>query len=335
VRRKPMPGRNRARRVSANWIRSDPCAGPLDEQPEINRPVATRAARDPCPVDSVKASRGWPASVAPMATGFPIWYCGAMKRRLRKLLIVLAAIVLVLVVSAFGLYQANFGNLAPMTDADVQPGVHVARMGFVSAFIVEVEPGQVLLVDTGVEPDGKTIHAALRTRGLGPESVRAIFLTHGHGDHIAATRTFPSAQVFALECERALIAGQIAPRSLAGHLQRPKPTGIELTRGLKDGESVQIGPVEVRAFAVPGHTAGSGAYLVRDTIFIGDAASLSKSGSIVGPMWIFSEDAEMGRQSLRQLGTRLQAQGSTVRAVAFAHSGRLVGDGAMALAQLH
>lgn len=252
-------------------------------------------------------------------------------KRFRKLLIVFGSLLFVLVLGIVGLYCTTFAGLAPSTDADLAANVHVIRMSHVSAFLVDIGPKQVALIDAGVEPDGKAILAALQSRGMGPDAVRAIFITHGHGDHIAAVKLFPSAEVFALESERALIAGEIGSASLVGRLQRPSPTGIRLTRGLSDGDSVHVGEVGVRVFAVPGHTRGSAAYVVGETLFLGDAANLTTGGRVVGPMRPFSDDAAQGRESLRQLGKRLDGEKVKVQAMGFAHSGPLMGNGAAAL----
>ncbi|MBI5533272.1 MAG: MBL fold metallo-hydrolase [Deltaproteobacteria bacterium] len=252
-------------------------------------------------------------------------------KRWKKALIALGAVIATLLLAAFAMYLSAFGGRAPMTDADLQPGVHVVPMGFVSAFIIEAGPGQVALIDTGVDPEGKAILAALQARGLTRESVRAIFITHGHGDHIAAIKKFPEAQVYALETERALVAGEVTGTSPMGKLQKPNATGITLSRGLSDGEQVKVGDTTVTAFAVPGHTSGSAAYLVKGALLLGDAATVSPKGQVIGPVWMFSGDTSLGRESLRKLGVRLQGEHLEVRALGFAHCGPLMGDGAQAL----
>lgn len=252
-------------------------------------------------------------------------------KRFRKLLIVIGSVLIVLGLGAVGLYCSTFAGLAPSTAEDLAPNVHVVRMGFVSAFLIDVGSNQVVLIDAGVDPEGKELLAALKSRGMGPEAVRAIFITHGHGDHLAAVKLFAGAEVFALETERALIAGQAAPASPIGRFQRAKPTGIQLSRGLSDGESVRVGTVDVRAFAVPGHTDGSAAFLVGEVLLLGDAGSLTKDGRVVGPMWPFSVDSAQGRESLRRLGKRLEDERLNVQALGFAHSGSLMGNGSGAL----
>ena len=252
-------------------------------------------------------------------------------KRVRTALKILGISLAVLVLLVAGLAYDAFGGRAPMNETDLNPSVHVVRTSFSTVFVLDAGPGQVALVDAGVNPDGSEVLAALKARGMGPDAVKAIFITHGHSDHIAAVSLFRGAQVYALEPENALIAGQVAPRSPLGKMQRPKPTGIVVTHGLHDGEVVQVGQIEVRAYAVPGHTPGSAAYLAHNTLLMGDAATLSSKGAVLGPVWAFSENTSLGRQSLRKLGSRLRAENAGASAMGFAHSGPFLGDVASAL----
>lgn len=246
-------------------------------------------------------------------------------------------LIVVFVIAVVGAFVAAFAGNAPIRDgAGPEPGVQTVAMGFVSAFIVDADPGSVVLIDTGAEATGAKILAALRARGLGPEAVRAIFVTHGHSDHTGAVAAFPHADVYALAAELPLIQGLITPPSPIGLVSRVHPTGIHVTHALVDGETVAIGSLTVRAFAVPGHTSGSAAYLARSTVFLGDAASGGKNGAVRGPAWIFSENGSEGRASLRALAARLQHEREPVLALAFAHSGPIVGPDALErLAQVH
>ncbi len=253
-----------------------------------------------------------------------------MQSRHKKILLGFVGVVLALVIGVVALLASAFSGNAPIRDgAAPQPGVSTVAMGFVSAFIVDADPGSVVLIDTGSEPSGAAIVRALRARQLGPDAVRAILITHGHGDHTGAVRAFPRADVFALASERALVEGTAASHSPVGRLRGPHATGIRLTRALADGEVVNVGSLAVRVFAVPGHTGGSAAYLARDTLFLGDAARGTPGGAVRGPVWIFSEDQAQGVSSLRALAARLARDQVPVHALAFAHSGPVVAGDAL------
>src|SRR6185312_5681340 len=126
--------------------------------------------------------------------------------RMKKVLIGLGALVL-LVVGAFGAIIASaFAGNAPIVDgSEPVPGVRQVKDGFVSMFVLDAGEGQVALIDAGTDPEGKAILAELARRKLGPDAVKAIFLTHGHGDHLAAVHLFPKADVYGFGAESPLM----------------------------------------------------------------------------------------------------------------------------------
>ncbi len=218
-------------------------------------------------------------------------------RRWKKITLWVLGVLLVLAVSVGALFYSAFAGRAPIRDGGgPRPGVHTVALGFVSAFFLDCGDGHVALVDAGADAGGADLLRALEAAGHSPSDVKAIFLTHGHGDHTAAVKRFPDADVYALEAERDLIAGRVAASSPVGRLRGAEPTGIELTRALADGESVQVGDLTVKVFAVPGHTDGSAAYLADETLFLGDAASAEEGGRAVeGPVWISRTTASRAR----------------------------------------
>ena len=102
---------------------------------------------------------------------------------------------------------------------------------------------------------------------------------------------------------------------------------VHVTRPLKDGETVRVGDVDVRVFALPGHTGGSAAYLARGLLFLGDSADANKNGELVPARWIFSDDLEQNRASLKALAAKLEP--GQVKYLVFAHSGVLDTDAAL------
>lgn len=241
----------------------------------------------------------------------------------------IAALVLVAVLAVpVSVGAATFAGMAPIEDgAELAVVARIVKDGIVSVGVIDLGDGKIALIDAGNDADGKAILADLARRKLGPEAVTTILLTHGHGDHLAACHLFPGAAIYALAADAELIEGRSAGHSPVSHLISAKPTGLEITRPLADGQTLQFGNVPVQVFAIPGHTAGSAAYLVAGVLFLGDSAGAKKDGTLEGAPWAFSDDQAQNRASLKALATRLQPQAEQVSALVPAHSGVMRGLG--------
>jgi glyoxylase-like metal-dependent hydrolase (beta-lactamase superfamily II) len=209
-------------------------------------------------------------------------------------------------------------------DGVVVNGVRIVKDGMVTIGVVPVTDTTVALIDAGNDKAGTAILAELSRRKLDRNAVVAILITHGHPDHTGAIAVFPRAEVMALDREAALIEGREGAHGPLPRLLPVSATGVKVSRLLKDGETVTLGRTQIHAFAVPGHTAGSAAFLVNEVLFLGDAADVGRDGDVQGAPWIFSDSQAQDRSSLVALDKRLLAAGSgVVTAIAFAHSGML------------
>ncbi len=227
-----------------------------------------------------------------------------MKRALRWL----GALVLLLAGLAGSVWLYAFGSNSPIIAGPLVPGVETVKDGFVSAYVIDVGPGKVALVDAGHDDDARALLAALAARDLTPASVVAIFLTHGHGDHTAGCKRFPSAAVYAMEAEVARVGD-----------------AAKVTHPLHDGEVVTVGDQPIEAFATPGHTAGSAVYFARGALFFGDSAGASKEGVVMKAVGLFSGNSGENVASLVALAKRLEPRALLVKTLAFAHTGPLTG----------
>lgn len=242
-----------------------------------------------------------------------------MKRILK---IVGLIIVVVVVVVVIPIASALLGRRSVEDGAEVN-GVRIVKDGMVSIGVVPVTDTTVALIDAGNDKAGTAILAELSRRNLDRDAVTAILITHGHPDHTGAISLFPKAEVMSLDREAAMVEGREGAHGPLTRLFPVSPTGVKVTRPLKDGDMVTLGQTQIRVFGIPGHTAGSAAYLVNEVLFVGDAADIGRSGDIQGSPWIFSDSQAEDRASLVALNNRLAGEGTPVKAIAFAHSGVL------------
>lgn len=171
---------------------------------------------------------------------------------------------------------------APILDGStitVVPGIHlIGGLGPAAAYVIETTDGLVL-IDTGLDDDGHRLKSEVLRLGLDFKRLRAIFLTHVHGDHCAGAerlRAETGARVYAGQADVAILSAG-SPRDaffstykMPGH--HPHATTVDIP--LQGNESIPIGDVRIQILATPGHTPGSTCYLVEKAglriLFSGD-----------------------------------------------------------------
>jgi len=245
----------------------------------------------------------------------------------RRVLLALALVVMVAILAFGAIMFSTFQGLSPLpARADLPGGASLVKDGMVAAFVLPMGEGSWALVDCGNDPGAKNLLDELHRRHAGAMDVKAIFLTHGHGDHTAGCHNFPNAEVMALPGDVGLAQGTEASRGLLTRFRKNGPErAIRVTRVLKDGETVVVGALAVQVFAVPGHTSGSAAYLANEVLYLGDSANSRIDGSFAGAPGIFSDSVEENRASLKRLFRRLQDEKAAVKMLAPAHSAPLEG----------
>jgi glyoxylase-like metal-dependent hydrolase (beta-lactamase superfamily II) len=244
---------------------------------------------------------------------------------LKRALIAFGAIVLVLVVALGAIVVATFSGRRSISDGRDIRSAHIIADGITSMALVNVGDGRFVLIDAGQDTAGKALLAAMEKAHVARDAISTILLTHGHTDHTGAIKLFPRAQVMALDAEVPVVEGLKGTRSPATWFLPARPTGITVARRLHDGDRFMLGDKPVRVFAMPGHTAGSAAYLVDDVLFIGDSADVKTDGTMIGAAWIFSDSQAQNRASLRRLARELGQEDVPVRAIVPAHSGAVDG----------
>ncbi len=248
---------------------------------------------------------------------------------MKKALLAVGGVLLLLILVAVALVAPAFMGMKELVDGSkLADGTStLVKDGYVAMFLLDADPGQVALIDCGNDPTGAAILAALKARSLGPDAVKAIFITHGHPDHIAACHLFPGAQVYAFGADVKLANGEERSKGpLTSKLSIPPEKFAKVTQVLTDGQVVDVGALQVKAYAVPGHTGGSAAYLSKGVLYMGDSAGGKSDGKSIKPApWLFTDDTEQNKAELKKLHARLKAENAEVKTLAFAHAGALDG----------
>jgi glyoxylase-like metal-dependent hydrolase (beta-lactamase superfamily II) len=187
---------------------------------------------------------------------------------------------------------------------EIAPSIRRLGNGTVNAYLVE-ESGGVTIVDAGLPGYWALLPGELAAMGRTLDDVRAVLLTHGHGDHIGfaeRARRERAIRIEVHELDAALARGEapnpakgvgrIRPLPLLsflvfgarmGYLRTPKISAV-VTFG--DGATLDV-PGAPRVIHVPGHTPGSAALHVPalGALFVGDAfATYAVTDGSRGPM---------------------------------------------------
>ena len=123
-------------------------------------------------------------------------------------------------------------------------------------FLVNDETNETVIVDPADQAEKIMDHIA--SKGLIP---KAIYLTHGHFDHILACEDLKRANhipVYAMEDEKETLANP--GQNLTEWYSDVFTISMEADRWLKDGEYLDVAGLPCEVIATPGHTPGGCCY---------------------------------------------------------------------------
>jgi glyoxylase-like metal-dependent hydrolase (beta-lactamase superfamily II) len=188
----------------------------------------------------------------------------------------------------------------------------LGRAGIIAATAVETRAGLVLF-DVGPESTFDNVSLALNEIGFAPSDVRHVFLSHIHFDHAGAAWRFAELGAMIYVHPRGaphLIAParlvESAKRIFGDNMEklwgRVAPVPEERVRVLEDKEVVELGSLQVRALATPGHASHHHVYQWDDNLFGGDVAGVRLGKGPPIPPFVPPElDVEGWLDSIRRM----------------------------------
>ena len=131
--------------------------------------------------------------------------------------------------------------------------------------VINEEQKKCVVIDPGGDAD--QILEKIKQKGI---TIEAIFLTHGHSDHIMAVdevREVTGAKVYISEADADMLTKASSNLSVYMGAGREFKAADEF---LIDGETITAAGLKFQVVATPGHTKGGICLLCGDTVFCGD-----------------------------------------------------------------
>jgi glyoxylase-like metal-dependent hydrolase (beta-lactamase superfamily II) len=208
----------------------------------------------------------------------------------------------------------------PSAPETIKPNIVAVSAAGMSVYAARIG-SKVVLFDTGGDPDGHPVDAALGALGAGRGDVTDIFITHAHSDHTAGAALFSQAKVHLGAADVPVASKKsdppnLAPRIMAKVLSAP---AVNVTDPMVGVVTVDLGGGKtVKAIPVPGHTPGSYVFLYDGVLFSGDAM-VFKQGRLDRAPKFFDADPDGAKTALVAL--KQQLAGADVDVVCTGHGG--------------
>jgi len=109
-------------------------------------------------------------------------------------------------------------------------------------------------------------------------SIRWVFETHAHADHLSAASFIRSKTGALVAIGEGIIEVQRVFRPLFAADDCPAD-GSDFDRLLFDGEQLELGSIDIEVMATPGHTPACVSYRIGDAVFVGDTLFMPDYGT--------------------------------------------------------
>jgi hydroxyacylglutathione hydrolase len=198
-----------------------------------------------------------------------------------------------------------------MERESITQGIYqIPSMGFSNAYLAQISPKNMLLIDTGTSSRGSKVLEYLSKTGQSPNVISEIILTHADSDHsgsAANLRRVTHAKLAVGEHDSPRVSGEVKKiKETSGFanvvlslflpfmkVERVKPDVI-----LKDGD--MVGPYSI--IHTPGHTDGSiCVYRPGEALFVGDTLRTTGPGEIKLPGGFMNRNSTELKKSVERI----------------------------------
>jgi glyoxylase-like metal-dependent hydrolase (beta-lactamase superfamily II) len=178
---------------------------------------------------------------------------------------------------------------------------------------VVVQDGASFLFDTGYEKNASKLDEDLRAAGIDPAKLKAVIISHGHGDHAGGALYFHQrygVPVIIGEGDQGMYTTgkmePLCPTGLIGNLRHREDEGSTYSPSAPDTivpdtlDLKELTGIDAKVIRLPGHTNGSMIVVLGDVALVGDLFR----GSIVGSgaeTHFYQCDLDLNRKNVAKL----------------------------------
>ncbi|MGD9597143.1 MAG: MBL fold metallo-hydrolase [Steroidobacteraceae bacterium] len=173
-----------------------------------------------------------------------------------------------------------------MSAAPVITPFHDAATGTFTYLVCDPESRRAAIVDPVRDYDARSGRTATRSADAVLAALREcggtlewILETHAHADHLSAAAWLKAQAGGRIGIGEGIREVQETFVPIFDYEGECATDGSQFDRLFIDGETFDLGALEVRVLALPGHTSDSVAYLVGDAAFIGDTLFMPDAGT--------------------------------------------------------